>query len=295
MKFLRFLKRGGFIACVLVLAVVLDILLASSGWVQSSGFFWLDDFEMTRRDHPEEVWDKVIFGSSEIVSGFREDLTATDYVNLGMDYGVIKDLNAMLEGGHIKIGSELVLALNWCTFCDTLDTNPTYEWHRRWYEPYVYFQRDRLGEFVTDEWKALLGSGEWRQRTYLTQTKAFYYGMMTAGELSERMDKLHGLFWANGVTDYEENLAALDELFSYCEKHGIRVRAFWLPENQAVESDPTNDAVKELAREKCEENGVYFEDMTTLLPDDCFYDTGHMNYEHGAVVFTEVLDKWLAS
>ena len=64
MKFVNFMKRGGLIACVLLLAFVLDFALAQSYWVRDSGYFWLDDFELTQREHPEEIWDKVIYGSS---------------------------------------------------------------------------------------------------------------------------------------------------------------------------------------------------------------------------------------
>ena len=103
MKFARFLKRGGFIAAVLIIVLLADIALSASGFIQKSGFFWLNDYEITRRDHPEEVWDRVIFGSSELVSAYREDLTTADYVNLGMDYGTVRDLVEMLEGGHITV------------------------------------------------------------------------------------------------------------------------------------------------------------------------------------------------
>ncbi len=295
MKNKNFFKKGGFVAAVIVLFIVLDLLFAASGWVQNSGFFWLNDFEITRRDHPEEVWDRVIFGSSELVSGYREDLTTADYVNLGMDYGVITDLVKMLEDGDIKVGHELVLALNWCALCDTLDTNPTYVWHRRWYEPYFWFQRDRLAEFVSDNWRAVLRDGELRRRTYLTQTKAFYYGWMTEDELSQRMDTLHERFWAQGVGGYEKNLEALGEIFDFCAENGIRLRALWLPENQALAEDATNAELRVLARERCEAAGIEFYDMTTMLSDECFYDTGHINYDYGAVIFTEVLDRWLLS
>ena len=41
--------------------------------------------------------------------------------------------------------------------------------------------------------------------------------------------------------------------------------------------------------------GVTFYDMTDALEPECFYDTGHLDYDYGAVVFTEVLDQWLLS
>ena len=295
MKFARFLKRGGFIAAVLIIVLLADIALSASGFIQKSGFFWLNDFEITRRDHPEKVWDRVIFGSSELVSAYREDLTTAGYVNLGVDYGTVRDLVEMLEGGHITVGSDLVLALNWGAMYDDMDTNPTYEWHRKWYEPYFYFQRDRLSEFVTDNLKALLGEGDFRRRTYTQQQKAFYYGNMTQSELDERREKLHGLYFEGGTELYADNLAALDEVFAFCEAEGIRVRVLWLPENPLVEPEPLDLELRELCREKSEAAGVEFYDMTDALDAGCFYDTGHLDYDYGAVVFTEVLDEWLLS
>ena len=295
MKFVNFMKKGGLIACVLVLALVLDLALAASGWIQSSGYFWLDDFELTRRDNPEEVWDKVIYGSSELTSGYREDLSESGSVNLGMDYATITDLVQILEGGHIKVGSELVLALNWGALSDIMDTNPTYEWHRKWYEPYFYFQRDRIAGIINDTFKALIRGGEFRTRAYLDQTKIYYYGQMSQAELEERVVKLHELYLTGGISDFQQNLAALNDVFDFCAENGIRVRALWLPENPAVELDSVDVEVREAAREVCESAGVEFYDMTDALGSDCFYDTGHMEYTHGAVQFTEVLDKWLLS
>ena len=295
MKFVSFMKKGGLIACVLVLALVLDLALAASGWIQSSGYFWLDDYELTRRDHPEEVWDKVIYGSSELTSGYREDLSASGYVNMGMDYATMTDLVEILEDGHITVGSELVLALNWGALCDIMDTNPTYEWHREWYEPYFYFQRDRIAGFINDTLKALIGAGEFRSRDYLTQTKAYYYGHMRVEELQSRVTTLHDLYLSGGIADFQQNLAAMNEVFSFCAANGIRVRALWLPENPAVGLDPVDVEVREAAREVCESSGVEFYDMTDALGADCFYDTGHMEYDYGSVEFTEVLDKWLLS
>ena len=295
MKFVRFMKKGGLIALVLVLALGFDALLASSYWVRDSGFFWLDDFELTQRAHPEEVWDKVIYGSSELTSGYREDISVSGYVNMGMDYATVTDLVEILEGGHIELGSELVLALNWGALCDIMDTNPTYEWHRKWYEPYVYFQRDRLAGLVTDSFKALIRAGEPRTRQWLTQTKAYYFGHMDEAELAGRVEKLHELYLAGGLDDFDENLAALDKVFAFCKERGVRVRALWLPENPAAPADEVDLVVREAAREACEAAGVEFYDMTDALDAGCFYDTGHMEYDHGAVVFTEVLDKWLLS
>ncbi len=294
MRFTRFLKHGGWIAAVLIVALLADCGLAASGFIPESGLFRLNDFEITRHDHPEAVWDRVIFGSSELVSAYREDLTQADYVNLGMDYGTVRDLVEMLEGGHIKVGSELVLALNWGAMYDEMDTNPTYPWHRKWYQPYVYFQRDRLQAFVMDNVNALLGSGDFRTAD-TAQHKIFYYGNMTQTELEERVERLHGLYFNGGMELYADNLAALDEVFAYCAENGIRVRALWLPENPLVALEPLDVELREQCRAASKAAGVTFYDMTDALDAKCFHDTGHLDYDYGAVVFTEVLDQWLLS
>ena len=78
-------------------------------------------------------------------------------MNLGLDYGVVTDLWDMLRRGHIDIGSELVVGLNYLTLYDDLETNPSYLWHRGTLEPYVYFQRDDLFQLCKDAAKAVLG------------------------------------------------------------------------------------------------------------------------------------------
>ena len=192
MKFALFLKRGGFIAAVLIIVLLADIALSASGFIQKSGFFWLNDYEITRRDHPEEVWDRVIFGSSELVSAYREDLTTADYVNLGMDYGTVRDLVEMLEGGHITVGSDLVLALNWGAMFDDMDTNPTYEWHRKWYEPYLYFQRDRLWQLITDGTTNLLNGEPFTKVDSSRQQRAVYRGALSDEDLVAALRSLVG-------------------------------------------------------------------------------------------------------
>lgn len=73
------------------------------------------------------------------------------------------------------------------------------------------------------------------------------------------------------------------------------MRVLWLPENPLVEPEPLDLELRELCREKSEAAGVEFYDMTDALDAGCFYDTGHLDYDYGAVVFTEVLDEWLLS
>ena len=169
-----------FLAALIAAFILLDCALAFfyGRYILRSGDFWLNDYELTRRDHPEKVWDKVIFGSSELVAGFRDEESESGYINLGMDYGTIRDLLTMLKKKTITVGSELVLAVDSLCFYDGMDTNPVYPWHRQLYEPYAYFMRDRLNTSLMNAVKRLSGE-EAARGLHREQTKAYYEGCLT--------------------------------------------------------------------------------------------------------------------
>lgn len=291
----KFWDKAGFLLAVLLLFLALDLGLRASGWVQNSGYFAPDDFEITRRDHPEPVWDGVIYGSSELISGYREELSETGYVNLGMDYATVEDLCQLLEGGYIQVRGELILAVNWCLVWDDLDTDPTYIWHKGPLEPWVYFQRGRLFSLVRDDVRALLHGQPLRQATHGDDRKEIYRGHMSDAEHEARMERLNSLYFSHGKAGYDGNLAALEQLLDWCEKHELPVRAFWLPENPARSLGPVNDEVHAACEALFARRGMELYDMKDFFGAECFYDTGHFEYDEGAPLFTKELDKWILS
>lgn len=293
-KFASFLKKNAFVFSLIALAVAAELVLTSLNPLKYCDSIHKDDFELTQLAHPEKVWDKVFFGNSSVISGYLESESTAGYVNLGMDYGLVTDLLQMLEGGYITVGSELVLGLNWDSMYDGMDTDPTYMWHKKIYEPYLYFERDRLNNLITNGVTRLLNGWGFFSHYYKdNDAKEVYHGNMTAEELDARMERLYDLFWVNGTGMYTENLAALKEVFDFCKADGIRVRVVWLPWNPAVEMNECDVWVHDKTREVCAESGVEFYDMTSSLPAECFYDTGHLSYENGAEIFTREIDKWL--
>ena len=120
-------KKYSFLVLLLVVFLLLDFLISQvfTPYLIESGRFVLNDYELTSRDHPEEVWDKVFFGNSVVISAYREDVSESDFVNLGLDYGVVEDLWEMVDQGIIQIGSELVVGLSDLTLYDHFETNPT--------------------------------------------------------------------------------------------------------------------------------------------------------------------------
>lgn len=296
-KVLSIIKKNVFVIALLLLLIICDTALTRLNPLKFCDSIHKDDFELTQLAHPEKVWDKVFFGNSSVISAYMEEDSSAGYINLGLDYGMATSIRDMLEGGYITIGSELVLGLNWDSMYDGMDTDPTYAWHRKWYEPYCYFQRDRLNYLLTNGITRKLNGWSFFTHYYAEHTdgKEHYHGRMSQEEMAARMERLYNLFWSNGTGMYEENLSALEDVFAFCSANGIRVRVVWLPWNPEVEQNECDLYVFERTRELCITNDVEFYDMTSSLPAECFYDTGHLNLETGAPMFTEMIDQWLIS
>ena len=294
-KLRRFLEKYLFFVAFPIVFLAIDVVLSSAfpPYVISSGRFHLNDYEVTRRDHPEEVWDKVFFGNSVVISAYREDVSESGYINLGLDYGVVTDLWEMVRKGIVTLGSELVVGLNDLTLYDRFETNPSYPWHREFYEPYSYFARDRLSVLIKEAGKRLLTGAEPDYGAYSGQTKIFYYGAMSRAELEEKAAA--SVYEHLPISDFRENLDALAKLAGYCAQHGVRLRCVWMPLNPDIPPSGETLAVRDQAAAVCREKQVEFYNMEDALEAECFYDSGHMNYEYGSYRFTEVIDPWLIS
>ena len=291
----RFLEKYLFFVAFPIVFLAIDIVLSATvpPYIISSGRFSLNDYEVTRRDHPEEVWDKVFFGNSVVISAYREDVSESGYINLGLDYGVVTDLWEMVQKGVVTLGSELVLGLNDLTLYDRFETNPSYPWHRKLYEPYSYFARDRLTVLIKETGIQLLTGAEPAYGAYSAQTKIYYYGAMSQAALEEKAAA--SIYEHLPISEFQENMAALAKLADYCAKHGVRLRCVWMPLNPDIPPSDETLAVRDQAAELCREKQVEFYNMEDALEAECFYDSGHMNYEYGSYRFTEVIDPWLTS
>jgi hypothetical protein len=246
-----------------------------------------NDYEATRVAHPEEVWDRVFFGNSAVISAYREHLSESAYVNLGMDYAVVTDLWELLDEGYLKVGSELVVGLNLFALYDDLPTNPSYIWHRGQLEPYVYFHRDKLLRIAKDIPKLLMG------KTISYRGKELDYGMMTDAELAEKVAEYEENYFCLPVSEYQENIEALDKIADWCEDHGVRMRVLWMPFNPDVERPELLLDLMQIVNEWCAQRGIPVGDYSYQFERSCFLDVGHLNDEVGAARFTEVIDPWL--
>lgn len=285
-------KIAGIIAVVLLVAVC-DLALTYNNFIKDSDYFVKNDFEITQNHHPENVWDKVFFGNSVVISSYIEEESSAGYVNLGLDYGVVTDLWEMINKRHINIGSELVIGLNYLTLYDEFDTNPTYIWHKELYEPYAYFERDRFYPMIENGFNKLLNRENPLPFKYLPQVKHVYHGALSAHALDETLERYEDEFYNQPIEKFEKNLSALEKVIDYCEKNDIRVRAVWMPWNPNYGKPEIVMEVRAAANAIFEQHSVKVYDMEDALPAEYFYDTGHLNYDVGSARFTEMIDEWL--
>lgn len=291
---MKYLKKLRFLIFLLAAFVLFDGLLAHfCPPMLLDGRYYLNDYEVTRRDHPEKVWDKVFFGNSSVIAAYREDLDDSGYINLGLDYGVVRDLWEMVDRGIIKVGSEIVLGLNYLTLYDDFETNPTYPFNRGLLEPYSYFQRDKLYILAESSLKSVIGMSV--ERPFEGQEKSYYYGSLSNAEIEEKLDHYRETYWSLPLSDFSENLTALEKLAAYCSERGVRLRAVWMPWNPTVEAPELVGRVREAADAVLQRYDAEILDLSDRFDAACFYDLGHLNYEYGAYRFMEVIEPWLKS
>ncbi len=278
---------------VLVAFFTADSYIAHDNPIARSNIFVKNDFEITQADHPEEVWDKVFFGNSVVISAYMENESTSGYINCGLDYGVVTDLREMIDEGYINIGSELVIGLNYLTLYDDFDTNPTYIWHKEWYEPYAYFERDRFYPLVTGCFTRLINGESVPPMTYSYQAKAVYHGRVADDALKAKVKEYETEFFNKPIDDYSENLEALGDVIEYCQKNNIRVRGVHMPWNPMFEKPDIVKQVRAEADAVFSRYNVEVLDLEDEFGTEAFYDTGHLNYDVGSPEFTRMIDEWL--
>lgn len=293
-KTFRIIKAFRFIALLILFFILFNsaVQFAASRYI-SRGFVFLNDFEITQRDHPEKVWDKVFFGNSIVISSYREELSESGYVNLGMDYAVVRDLWEMIDKGLIDIGSDLVIGCNWLTFYDNFDTNESYLWHKKIYEPYTYFQRDDECQMMKDIFRKICGNNI--EAPFAQQQKSVYHGCLSEAELKEKTDTYEEKYYHIPEEEFSENFEALDQIADWCREHHVRLRLLCMPWNPIVEKPALVKDINEKVNQWCEESGVECYDMMDSLDRTCFHDVCHLNYEYGSYVFMREVDAWISS
>ena len=274
-----------FLLCLVLFFAMFDTAIAYFG--EEIWPYAYNDYEATRVAHPEAVWDRVFYGSSDIVSAYREELSEAGYVEFGMDYAVMTDLWKLLDQGHIQVGSDLVIAMNLFALYDDFATNPAYIWHRGPLEPYTYFHRDKLQRIAEDGLDLLMGK---EVRSF---RKVLYYGALSQEELAKKLVTFEEKYFSLPLEDFQENIAIMDQIADWCDSHDVRLRILWMPFHPDVEKPERMLELMEIINGWCAERSIAVGDFTDKMSRECFHDITHLNDEIGAAKFTEVIDPWL--
>lgn len=286
--------------CKLLLTVVLifaffiaDNYLAHNNPIVNSNIYVKNDFEITQYDHPEKIWNKVFFGNSVVISAYMEQKSNSGYINCGLDYGVVRDLWEMIDKGYIHIGSDLVIGLNYLTLYDDFDTNPTYIWHKKSYQPYAYFERDRFYPIITGCFERLLNGESVPPMTYTSQKKAVYHGRISDRALQDKLIEYEEEYFNKSLDCYTENFEALENIINYCLDNNIRLRAVHMPWNPISAKPQLLLDVHAKADEIFNKYSIEVLNLEDAFGSECFYDSGHLNYDIGSEKFTNLIDEWL--
>ncbi|MBQ4122145.1 hypothetical protein IJD44_00245 [bacterium] len=261
----------------------------------SSGQVFLNSYEIVRRDNPEKVWDKVFFGNSVTISSFRAEESDSGYINAGINCGLITDLWSMINTKEIQIGSELVIAFNSAlSMYDDFAADPTNPWRRKWYEPFSYFQRDRLQLLIRNTIFTYLFNDNKLNRPFKNQRRELYFGSLSQQELEDKLNSERAQFlYKIKFEDLKKNMSALNKITSYCKKNSIRLRFVWIPPNPSVKPLEPTIQTYEYIKDYSAKNGIDFLDLSGKFDKECYNDQGHFNYEYGSHVLTEVIEPWL--
>lgn len=282
-----------FLIGILSFVIILETLFLKTDPVRELNVFLKNDFEKITAKYSEEDFDKVFYGNSVVISGFIDSQSKSGYTNIGIDYGTVEDLYEILDRGLIDVDSELVIGLNYFTLMDTLDTNPTYPWHKEIYEPYLYFNRNRVNPVIVDGLSNVLKGKEFIQTRHESLERTVYRGVLDEKELGDKIKVQKELYWDQGIEYYDDNLKALEKVIEFAEENDIRLRCIILPWNDVIEKPDTTVLAESSAVEILQAHSVEVLDLSYAMPKEYFHDLGHFNYEYGAVKFTEEIDSWL--
>lgn len=299
-RVIRFLKANSFLILLLCAFIAADI--SFSGWdpMRTSPVFYKDDFNKTLFHHNQKREGPLFFGNSAVAAAFIEQQSSVPLVEMGLSYGKLTDLKALLTKNLFKPEQMLIIGIDPHIMLDKLDTDPTYPWFKQPYEPYVYFYRDYLRKALVSSAQSLghhLKSGrlditlekEWTD-------KLLYYGQLPPEKLKEKWESYEQQFGAMTMEqDLTENVDALIWVLEESRKRKLPVGVVWMPVNFS-ELYPAQSYWAPLQKRVqgiLTRYNVPSLDLRNRYSGRDFHDFVHMERVVGAPKFTADVNEWL--
>jgi len=298
---MAFLRTNSFVLLLLAAFVLSDLLISYQDPMVTSRRFYKNDFTKTIYHHGGQTSGPVFFGNSAVTGAYIENESSAKLVEMGLSYGKLTDLKAILEEGRFHVRQQLVIGIDVHTMLDIMETDPTYPWFKAWYEPYIYKYRDYFRDSGTEAVKQLYrGAVELNPAELIRYEprwidKMLYFGHMEPEKLKEKeldYDRKYG--WATRK-DYQDNLDALDWIIRYCESQSLPLRVVWMPWNRSFELPRYMPDLKQAVDARLQAADVPTLDLLTSYDPKYLHDLVHLSRQEGAPVFTKEVDAWLAS
>ncbi|MDF2925467.1 MAG: hypothetical protein K0R57_4381 [Paenibacillaceae bacterium] len=301
MKAAAFFRRHSFILLLLALFLAADWGLARWNPMETSRRFYKNDFTKTLYHHDWSRSGPVFYGNSAVTGAYMEERSGRPLTEMGLSYGRITDLKGILDNRLYEIKDELVLGIDVHTMIDDMETDPTYQWFRRPYEPYVYEYRDYFRDSGTELVKNLYkGSVELDRSKLLAYEprwidKELYFGRKDNAWMKERWDYYDQRWGGLQPADFRENLEALEWVMDYAREHQLAFKVVWMPWNKDFPKPPYVEPLRTETNRMLQAGGVPVLDLMDRYEATYFHDLVHLNREDGAPLFTKEVDEWLGS
>lgn len=318
MKLAAFLRKNSFLLLLVALFVLSDFLISMWDPMVTSRRFYKNDFTKTLFHHNGLDHGPVFFGNSAVTGAYIENESKSGLIELGLSYGKPTDLKAMLEQKLFHVEDELVIGIDVHTMIDSLDTDPTYQWFKPWYQPYVYTYRDYFRDsgqelacalyqgLLKQDASQLKGCAAYPETLKLSETnplayqprwidKELYFGQKSDDELKKKWVEYDQRFGWMSQADFKDNVQAMDWILSYAKEHQLKLRVIWMPWNKAYELPRYMPALKEDVNRKLAAYNVPVLDVMQTYDRKYFHDLVHLSRQEGAPVFTKEVDAWLLS
>lgn len=288
-----FLRRNSFLISLLLLFVITDLLVTAWDPVDKYDIFAKNDVQKTVHHHPDQPWKRVFYGNSSVNAAFDASASQSGFVNYGISYGRVTDLEKILYNSLLPDVQELAVGVNIYAFMDIFPTDPTYPWHQHFYEPYLYFYRDAISDAVRKYAIPFLTGKTIEINRDQLYRKQEYYGALSAHDLELKKQEFQEKYGQRALHDFTNNLTALQKVVRYCQDHEIRLKVIWMPWNPVYPSPAYAETLKDEVHKILDDARIVFTDWTDRYTIADFHDLGHLNKEHGRPLFTKEIEHWL--
>ncbi|MFH5187518.1 hypothetical protein ACHHV8_35840 [Paenibacillus sp. TAB 01] len=301
MKLFAWLRRNSFVLLLLAVFICSDLAIAYWNPMVTSRRFYKNDFTKTLYHHQWTGHGPVFFGNSAVTGAYIEEQSRSGLIEMGLSYGKLTDLQAILDRQLFHVEQELVVGIDVHTMIDSLETDPTYQWFKPWYQPYVYTYRDYFRdsgtEFVKSLYKGVMDRKPDELFAYVPRwiDKELYPGQIAPDELEKKWDEYDKRFGWMTQQDYKDNLQAVDYMIRYAEEHQLKLRVIWMPWNKGYALPRYMPGLQEEVNRRLAAHHIPVLNLLQSYDARYFHDLVHLSREGGAPVFTKEVDAWLQS